>query len=71
MAGSSSITTKEWLRTKHFKVLEFSNQSSDLNLTKTLWREFKVCFPATVPKHQSSSEDLDERMDQPTLLENL
>ncbi len=34
--------TKEWLRKKHFKVLEWPSQSPDLNPTP--------CFPATAPK---------------------
>ena len=29
--------TKEWLRKKHFKVLEWTIQSPDLNPTENLW----------------------------------
>ncbi|KAI4899511.1 hypothetical protein NFI96_011508 [Prochilodus magdalenae] len=59
--------TKEWLRKKHFKVLEWPSQSPDLTPSKNLWRELKVRVArATAPKHHCSRGDLHGGMGQHT-----
>ncbi len=51
--------TEEWLRKKHFKVLEWPSQSPDLNLIKKSMEGAEtLCYPATVPKPERSGKDL-------------
>ena len=48
--------TKEWLKKKQIKVLEWSSQSPDLNPIKNLWRELKLRVAKRQPRNLKDLE---------------
>ena len=48
--------TKEWLKKKHIKVMEWPSQSPDLNPIENLWREIKLSIAKRQPRNLEDLE---------------
>ncbi len=48
--------TKEWLRKKHFMVLEWPSQTPDLNPIENLWKELKLHVSQRQPQNLKDLE---------------
>ncbi len=56
MIQNMAKATKEWLKKKHIKVLEWPSQYTDLNPIENLWRELKVRVTRCQPRNLNDLE---------------